>query len=284
MGAPTRELACQIQEQSDLFGRAIHVRTVCLYGGAPKGPQLGMLRRGGVDGIICTPGRLNDFLEMKKVDLRKVQFLILDEADRMLDMGFEPQIRAIVGHLPVEPDKPQTMLFSATWPKEIQKLAHDFLVKPVQLQVGGGLNKDGSPVANADVEQKFVFCAASEKNDELKKILESFHKDPQKIPKLILFVQKKISCDGIATRLWDAGYSVDSIHGDREQWERTRVINAFKSGVLKILVATDVAARGLDISDVELVVNYDMPQNIDDYVHRIGRTGRAGKKGISFSL
>lgn len=284
--APTRELACQISEESNKFARHLRLRSVCLYGGAPKYPQISTLSRG-VDIVIATPGRLNDLIEMNKVNLNSIQFLVLDEADRMLDMGFEPQIRSIIGKLSTDR---QTLLFSATWPKEIQKLAHDFLKKDtIQINVG----EVNTLVANKDITQTIHMISESEKMDKIQEVLKGLvdgtdaRDGGKQHPKVIVFTSKKITCDNLANKLWEDGFAVDSLHGDRVQWERTKVMNAFKCGTLRMLIATDVAARGLDVKDVGVVVNYDMPagQNgIEDYVHRIGRTGRAGKKGEAITF
>jgi ATP-dependent RNA helicase DDX5/DBP2 len=214
-------------------------------------------------------------------------------ADRMLDMGFEPQIRSVINHIP---DSRQTLLFSATWPREIQKLAHDFLKDPIQVNVGDV----DSLVANKDITQNIIMCAEEEKFDKLSEILGRICKKDSSVaeksttgtpvlnhPKVIVFTAKKISCNDLANQLWDTGFAVDSLHGDRPQWERTKVISAFKEGTLRMLIATDVAARGLDVKDVAVVVNYDMPAGsnaVEDYVHRIGRTGRAGQKGEAFTF
>uniref|UniRef100_A0A7S2YLW6 RNA helicase n=1 Tax=Entomoneis paludosa TaxID=265537 RepID=A0A7S2YLW6_9STRA len=289
--APTRELSVQIMEEAQKFGRQLGIRTVCCYGGASKYPQISALERG-VECVIATPGRLNDLLEMRKADLSKIQFLVLDEADRMLDMGFEPQIRSIVAKVP---EVRQTLLFSATWPREIQALAHDFLRDPIQINVG----EVNALVANKDIKQEIVMCRDDEKFDKLIDILKELTKEAEPADgptpagggkhhaKVIVFVAKKISCHDLANRLWDDGFAVDSLHGDRAQWERTRVMTAFKSGQLRLLIATDVAARGLDVKDVGVVVNYDMPAGVnavEDYVHRIGRTGRAGAKGKAYTF
>ena len=201
--------------------------------------------------------------------------------------GFEPQIRSIIEKTPTER---QTMLFSATWPKEIQRLAHDFLSDPVQINVG----EVDALVANKDIKQAIHMCSDNDKFDKLTEILkeltaEAGEKTDGNVAgggkthaKVIVFVAKKISCNDLANRLWDDGFAVDSLHGDRPQWERSRVMQAFKNGTLRMLIATDVAARGLDVKDVGVVVNYDMPigvNAVEDYVHRIGRTGRAGAKG-----
>lgn len=296
--APTRELACQIMDETRKFGRSMGISSVCCYGGSSKWPQIAQLERG-VDCVIATPGRINDLLEMGKANLRSIKFLVLDEADRMLDMGFEPQIRSVVKNVP---DVRQTLLFSATWPKEIQRLAHDFLKDPIQVNVGdvNSLN------ANKDIKQHIHMCNDNEKHDKLAEILKELtamgvpetEAKPssgrravdlggKKHPKVIVFTAKKISCNNLANQLWGEGFAVDCLHGDRAQWERTKVINAFKDGALRMLIATDVAARGLDVKDVGMVVNYDMPtgQNgVEDYVHRIGRTGRAGAKGIAHTF
>ena len=211
------------------------------------------------------------------------------------DMGFEPQIRSIVKNVPEER---QTLLFSATWPKEIQALAHDFLKDPIQINVG----EVDALVANKDIKQTISVIREDEKFDKLTEILKELTSEEEdngdsRAPKpagggkmhakVIVFVAKKISCHDLANRLWDDGFAVDSLHGDRPQWERTRVMQAFKSGQLRMLIATDVAARGLDVKDVGVVVNYDMPAGVnavEDYVHRIGRTGRAGAKGKAYTF
>ncbi|GMI02652.1 hypothetical protein TrVE_jg13815 [Triparma verrucosa] len=279
--APTRELACQIMDESRKFGKFCGLRSTCLYGGAPKYPQIQALSQG-VECAIATPGRLNDLIEMGKAHLESVKFVVLDEADRMLDMGFEPQIRSIMAKVTAPH---QTLLFSATWPKEIQALANDFLQEPVQVNVGevNALN------ANKDIKQEVMMIQEGEKPDSLAKILKGILESggKEKHEKTIVFTAKKISCDGLANQLWEQGFAVDCLHGDRTQWERTKVMNAFKRGDLRMLIATDVAARGLDVKDVEIVINYDMPggvNGVEDYVHRIGRTGRAGKKGKAYTF
>eukprot|EP00566_Odontella_aurita_P035991 CAMPEP_0113549756 /NCGR_PEP_ID=MMETSP0015_2-20120614/13611_1 /TAXON_ID=2838 /ORGANISM="Odontella" /LENGTH=577 /DNA_ID=CAMNT_0000450503 /DNA_START=118 /DNA_END=1847 /DNA_ORIENTATION=+ /assembly_acc=CAM_ASM_000160 len=293
--APTRELATQILDEAKKFAYPVHCRTVCCYGGANKFPQIQAFERG-VEVVVATPGRLNDLLEMRKADLSGIKFLVLDEADRMLDMGFEPQIRSIVAKVP---DQRQTLLFSATWPKEIQRLAHDFLTDPIQVNVG----EVDALVANKDIKQEILMCSEGDKFEMLKEILNKLTKEGpeamekmaanardlggKKHPKVIVFVAKKVSCHELSNRLWDDGFAVDSLHGDRAQWERTKIMGAFKEGTLRMLIATDVAARGLDVKDVGAVVNYDMPVGgnaVEDYVHRIGRTGRAGAKGRAYTL
>jgi len=203
-----------------------------------------------------------------------------------LQMGFEPQIRSIINHVPAQR---QTLLFSATWPREIQALAHDFLKDPIQINVG----EVNALVANKDITQTIMVIREDEKFEKLKGILTDLMKEVEEEngdrgqqqhqrsamsgkqhAKVIVFVAKKVSCNDLANRLWDDGFAVDSLHGDRPQWERTRVMQAFKSGQLRMLIATDVAARGLDVKDVGVVLNYDMPAGVnavEDYVHRIGR-------------
>jgi len=291
--APTRELCVQIAEEAQKFGRPLGIRSVCCYGGSSKYPQIQALQRG-VECIIACPGRLNDLIEMRKCDLSGIKHLVLDEADRMLDMGFEPQIRSIVEK--TNAATRQTVLFSATWPKEIQRLAHDFLKDPIQINVG----EVNVLVANKDIKQTIHMISEDEKLEKLQSILKELtgsadaKDDNARVAngakshdKVIVFVARKISCNDLANKLWSDGFAVDCLHGDRPQWERSKVMGAFKNGALRMLIATDVAARGLDVKDVGVVVNYDMPagQNgVEDYVHRIGRTGRAGAKGLAHTF
>ncbi|KAF0690357.1 Aste57867_18244 [Aphanomyces stellatus] len=285
--APTRELATQIEAEAKKFSRVQPaVRTACVFGGAPKFNQLNALNMG-VDCLVATPGRLNDFIKMRKVNLSKVTILVLDEADRMLDMGFEPQIRSIVAQIPTQR---QTLLFSATWPKSIQKLAREFLRAPVQVNMG-----DINVLqANKDIVQTIEICREEEKKDKLVTLMnkvvtmeDADNTDVTNHVKTIVFFRTKRACERLGQEFWDEGYAVGCLHGDKEQHERTLTMNQFKQGTVKLLFATDVAARGLDVKDVGVVINYDMPggtNGIEDYVHRIGRTGRAGAKGKSFSL
>lgn len=269
--SPTRELATQIQDEAVKFGKSSRISCTCVYGGAPKGPQLRDLDRG-ADIVIATPGRLNDFLEMKKVSLRHVSYLVLDEADRMLDMGFEPQIRKIVKEIPRQR---QTLMFTATWPKEVRKIADDLLVKVIQVNIG---NID-ELVANKSITQYVEIVSVYEKHGKLERILRS--QEPGS--KVIIFCSTKKMCDQLARNL-GRGFGAAAIHGDKSQFERDSVLAQFKSGRCPILVATDVAARGLDIKDIRVVVNFDFPTGVEDYVHRIGRTGRAGATGIAYSF
>ncbi|XP_066163175.1 dEAD-box ATP-dependent RNA helicase 14 isoform X1 [Oryza sativa Japonica Group] len=269
--SPTRELATQIQDEAKKFGRSSRISSVCLYGGAPKGPQLRDLERG-ADIVVATPGRLNDILEMRRVSLHQVSYLVLDEADRMLDMGFEPQIRKIVKQ--VQP-KRQTLMFTATWPKEVRKIASDLLSNPVQVNIG---NTD-QLVANKSITQYVDVITPPEKSRRLDQILRS--QEPGS--KIIIFCSTKRMCDQLARNL-ARQYGASAIHGDKSQAERDSVLSEFRSGRCPILVATDVAARGLDIKDIRVVVNYDFPTGVEDYVHRIGRTGRAGATGVAYTF
>ena len=287
---PTRELATQIQDEAVKFGKSskLRIRSTCCYGGSPKSIQIRSLQAG-TEVLIATPGRLNDLYQMGKVNLSKIKTLVLDEADRMLDMGFEPQIRSIID---VIPTGRQTLLFSATWPKSIQRLASEFLTKPIQVNMG----EINVLHANKDITQHVTFVDESGKGDALSKLIKSLVVRPVDVetgfsepqhPKTIIFFRTKRACERLANEYWDLGYVADALHGDKEQWQRTKVMNDFKAGRTKLLFATDVAARGLDVSDVGVVINYDMPDGrngIEDYVHRIGRTGRAGKKGLSHSF
>ncbi|KAF9048493.1 P-loop containing nucleoside triphosphate hydrolase protein [Panaeolus papilionaceus] len=269
--APTRELAVQIQQECTKFGSNSRIRNTAIYGGAPKGPQIRDLQRG-VEIVIATPGRLIDMLETQKTNLKRVTYLVMDEADRMLDMGFEPQIRKIVGQ--IRPDR-QTLMFSATWPKDVQKLANDFLKDMIQVNIGSM-----ELTANHNIQQIVEVCSDFEKRNKLIKHLDQISAENAKV---LIFVATKRVADEITKYLRQDGWPALAIHGDKEQRERDWVLGEFKAGRSPILIATDVASRGLDVKDVGYVINYDFPNNCEDYIHRIGRTGRAGMKGISFT-
>ncbi|VEU20347.1 DEKNAAC101157 [Brettanomyces naardenensis] len=271
--APTRELAVQIQKECSKFGRSSRIRNTCVYGGVPRGPQIRDLARG-VEICIATPGRLLDMLESGKTNLRRVTYLVLDEADRMLDMGFEPQIRKIVDQ--IRPDR-QTLMWSATWPKSVKGLARDYLTDYIQVNIGS-LELSASHTIKQVVEVVSEF----EKKDRCCKYLEELMEE--KDSKIIVFASTKRTCDELTTYLREEGWPALSIHGDKEQRERDWVLEEFRSGRSPIMVATDVAARGIDVKGVTSVVNYDMPGNVEDYVHRIGRTGRAGEKGRAITF
>ncbi|XP_042037079.1 ATP-dependent RNA helicase-like protein DB10 [Salvia splendens] len=269
--SPTRELATQIQDEAVKFGKSSRISCTCLYGGAPKGPQIKDLDRG-VDIVVATPGRLNDLLEMKRVYLHQISYLVLDEADRMLDMGFEPQIRKIVKEVP---PRRQTLMYTATWPKEVRKIAADLLTNPVQVNIG---NSD-ELVANKSITQHIEVISQMDKRRRLEQILRS----QQPGSKIIIFCSTKKMCDILAENLYRQ-FGAAAIHGDKCQGERDHVLNEFRTGKAPVLVATDVAARGLDVKDIRVVVNYDFPTGVEDYVHRIGRTGRAGATGEAYTF
>ncbi|GER41320.1 dead box ATP-dependent RNA helicase [Striga asiatica] len=269
--SPTRELATQIQDEAVKFGKSSKISCTCLYGGAPKGPQLKDLDRG-VDIVVATPGRLNDILEMRRVSLLQVSYLVLDEADRMLDMGFEPQIRKIVKEVP---SRRQTLMYTATWPKEVRRIAADFMANPVQVNIG---NVD-ELAANKAITQHVEVMSPMDKRGRLLEILRS----QERGSKIIIFCSTKKMCDILADNL-NRQFGAAAIHGDKCQSERDHVLNDFRTGRSPVLVATDVAARGLDIKDIRVVINYDFPTGVEDYVHRIGRTGRAGAKGVAYTF
>jgi len=277
--APTRELAVQIEKEAQKFGANSNIKCVCCYGGAPKGDQLRLVRSG-CHCLIATPGRLNDFLEGKQIRLDGICKLVLDEADRMLDMGFEPQIRKILREVPT---RRHTMFFTATWPKEVRKLAEDFLHNPYQVQIG---NRDELK-GNQDITQMVKVCQQYEKNGQLIRALQEHHLMGGNITqgaKGLVFSATKRGCDQLERQLRQSGVASAAIHGDKDQRQRDEALENFRSGRVQVLVATDVAARGLDIKGVTLVVNFDPANNAEDYVHRIGRTGRAGQKGTAITF
>ncbi|KAI8804780.1 P-loop containing nucleoside triphosphate hydrolase protein, partial [Cladochytrium replicatum] len=273
--APTRELALQIYEESKKFGYRSWVRSCVVYGGQPMIDQIKDLERG-CELLVATPGRLVDLIERGRVSLSMVKYLVLDEADRMLDMGFEPQIRRIVEQEDMgPPSERQTLMFSATFPRNIQMLARDFLKDYVFLAVG----RVGSTSENITQRIEYV-----EEQDKRSVLLDVLHSDgllntngQQNLT--LVFVETKRAADMLCNFLTSNNFPATSIHGDRTQREREYALQQFRAGRTPILVATAVAARGLDIPNVTHVINFDLPQDIDDYVHRIGRTGRAGNVG-----
>jgi ATP-dependent RNA helicase DDX3X len=271
--APTRELASQIHEEAKKFTYRSGIASVVVYGGADVREQLREIEKG-ADLLVATPGRLVDLIERGRLAMDNVRFLVLDEADRMLDMGFEPQIRRIVEEegMPRSGER-QTMMFSATFPSTIQKLAADFLRDYIFLTVG----RVGS--ASKDVTQTVEYVEEKKKLDTLMRFLMTIEEGL-----VLIFVETKRSCDYIEDILCSKGFPACSIHGDKSQREREDSLRSFKRGQTPVMVATDVAARGLDIPNVTQVINYDLPTNIDDYVHRIGRTGRAGNTGAALSF
>jgi len=272
--APTRELAIQIKDEARKFAFGSMVRAVVAYGGTSTGFQMRQLFSG-CHVLIATPGRLMDFVEKGKVTFKDVKYLVLDEADRMLDMGFMPEVRRIVGaaDMPKKGER-QTLMFSATFKSEVQTLAGEFLEDYLFLSIGM------VGCASQDVEQTILPVGKFKKRDKLTEILKEAGTD-----RTLVFVETKRNADFIATYLSEQGFPTTSIHGDRLQRERETALADFKLGKMPILVATAVAARGLDIKGVKHVINYDMPSNgIDEYVHRIGRTGRVGNIGRATSF
>jgi len=268
---PTRELAQQTFKAINALIHKTKLRAVCVFGGAPKSPQADALRLG-VDIVVCTPGRLIDLLDMRASRLDRVAYLVLDEADRMLDMGFQSQIQDIFKQCPTSK---QTLMWSATWPKEVRNLAAEFLRDPVHITVGSQ-----DLTANKDITQKVIVCTRNEKSEQLRRILD----EDLKGKKVLIFVATKKGADYLQEDLSEFNHRVLCIHGDKSQAMRDQAIDRFRASKGVIMVATDVAARGLDVRDVDAVINYDFPGNIEDYIHRIGRTGRAGAKGVAFSL
>ncbi|CAH0546381.1 unnamed protein product [Brassicogethes aeneus] len=273
--APTRELAQQIQQVANDFGRSSYVRNTCIFGGAPKGPQARDLERG-VEICIATPGRLIDFLEKGTTNLERCTYLVLDEADRMLDMGFEPQIRKIIEQ--IRPDR-QTLMWSATWPKEVRKLAQDFLTNYVQINVGS-LQLS----ANHNILQIVDVCQEHEKETKLSQLLQEIGNCSEQGEKIIIFVETKKKVENITKGIRRFGWPAVCMHGDKSQQERDYVLREFRTGKASILVATDVAARGLDVEGIKYVINYDYPNSSEDYIHRIGRTGRSDTTGTSYAF
>ncbi|KAJ3694098.1 hypothetical protein LUZ60_009578 [Juncus effusus] len=269
--APTRELAVQIQQEATKFGASSKIKNTCIYGGVPKGPQVRDLQKG-VEIVIATPGRLIDMIESHNTNLRRVTYLVLDEADRMLDMGFEPQIRKLINQ--IRPDR-QTLLWSATWPKEVEQLARQLLYNPYKVIIGSEDLK-----ANHAIRQHVEIMSESQKYSKLVNLLE----DIMDGSRILIFMDTKKGCDQVTRQLRTDGWPALSIHGDKSQAERDWVLSEFKSGKSPIMTATDVAARGLDVKDVKFVINYDFPGSLEDYVHRIGRTGRAGAKGTAYTF
>lgn len=271
--APTRELAQQIQQVAEDFGHSSGIRNTCLYGGAPKSVQIRDLE-GGVEIVIATPGRLLDLLESGKTNLKRCTYLVLDEADRMLDMGFEPQIRKIIEQ--IRPDR-QTLMWSATWPKEVKNLAEDFLKDYSQINVGSL-----QLAANHNILQIIDVCQDYEKESKLSTLLKEIMAEKEN--KTIVFIETKRRVDEITRKMKREGWPAVCIHGDKTQQERDWVLQDFRSSKAPILVATDVAARGLDVEDVKFVINFDYPSCSEDYVHRIGRTGRRQKTGTAYTF
>lgn len=274
--APTRELAVQIHRECKPYLKALGLRGVCAYGGAPIKDQIAELKRG-AEVIVCTPGRMIDLLAAnagRVTNLRRVSYVVLDEADRMFDMGFEPQINKILGN--VRPDR-QTVLFSATFPKKMESLARKALTKPIEILVGG------RSVVAAEITQVIEVRTEATKFHRVLELLGELYENDEDARSLI-FVDRQESADNLLKELGIKGYPSVSVHGGREQIDRDQAIVDFKNGSIPIMVATSVAARGLDVKQLKLVINYDCPNHGEDYVHRAGRTGRAGNTGTAVTF
>jgi len=266
---PTRELAMQVDASVRTYGRTVPLRSTVVYGGIPIEPQIKALRAG-IEILVATPGRLLDHVGQRTVNLGNVEILVLDEADRMLDMGFLPDIRRILELLPT---RRQNLLFSATFSQEIRDLSRAFLRDPATVEVAP------RNTAAEDVRQLVYPVDRDRKEALLAHLIRE-----QDIRQVLVFTRTKLAATRLAVRLDRDGIDAVAIHSDRSQPERTRALEGFKAGTIRVLVATDVAARGLDIEDLPVVVNFELPWNPQDYIHRIGRTGRAGATGEAISL
>ena len=266
---PTRELAIQIEENIKEYGRNLDQRHAVIFGGVSQVKQVNQLKNG-VDILVATPGRLLDLQQQGCIDLRHLEIFVLDEADRMLDMGFIHDVKKI---LKLIPSKRQTLFFSATMPKEIKTLASTILTNPKQVIV--------TPVSSTaeTISQELYYISTSEKKNLLLHIL-----DQQKVPSILVFSRTKHGADRIVKILAKANVTAAAIHGNKSQNQRQNALNGFKTNQLRVLVATDIAARGIDIDELALVINYDIPNVAETYVHRIGRTGRAGSSGKAISF
>ena len=266
---PTRELAIQVAENVKAYAQHTPLRSTVVFGGMDMKPQTEILRRG-VEIVIATPGRLLDHVEQKNISLAQVQMLVMDEADRMLDMGFLPDLQRIINLLP---KKRQNLMFSATFSPEIKKLASSFLNDPLTIEVAR------SNATNTSITQVLYKVDEEQKRNVVEHLIRA-----RDLKQVLVFSNTKIGASRLARYLEQAGIKASAIHGDKTQQERIAALDAFKKGEIDVLVATDVAARGLDITDLPCVINYDLPYNAEDYVHRIGRTGRAGATGDALSV
>ncbi|GAA1780947.1 DEAD/DEAH box helicase [Actinomadura chokoriensis] len=269
--APTRELALQVTDDLLVAGGKLGTRVLSVYGGRAYEPQINALRDG-VDVVVGTPGRLLDLVKQKHLDLSKVGILVLDEADRMLDLGFLPDIERIIKRIPAQR---QTMMFSATMPGEIVALSRQYLTRPTNVRAESHTESDATP----QVAQHVFQAHQMDKPEMLARLLQAEGRGLT-----MIFCQTKRACDRVAADLAQRGFDAAAVHGDLGQSQRERALRAFRNGKIGVLVATDVAARGLDVDDVTHVVNYECPDSADTYVHRIGRTGRAGKRGVAVTL
>ena len=265
---PTRELCSQIVESLEIYGQGLGIKSCAIFGGVGQKDQVSLLNQG-VDIVVATPGRLLDLMNQRLLRISSIDVLVLDEADRMLDMGFADDLEAIIEKTP---EKKQTLLFSATMPPGIERLARKLLKNPIKVHVA-----PPSTIANT-IEQKIIFCKTNHKYQLLKKILKS------EAGLTLVFTTSKLSADKVVEYLLQNRIATGAIHADKKQSERERHLNNFKNQAIKVLVATDIASRGLDIDNVTHVINFDLPLTAETYVHRIGRTGRAGNEGVAISF
>lgn len=277
--SPTRELAMQSYEQITKLAQVANLKVVCVYGGVPKYEQREALKT--ADIVVATPGRLNDLIGEGHANLAKAAYVVLDEADRMLDKGFEEEIRKIINTCPAIEDR-QTLMFTATWPESVRALASTFMKSPIKIAIGD--NPTGDLRANNRIVQKVEVVDPRGKEFRLLQLLKQYQSGAQKDDRILVFCLYKKEATRVESFIRSKGIRVAGIHGDLSQEQRTRSLEAFKSGGTPVLVATDVAARGLDIPSVKLVINCTFPLTVEDYVHRIGRTGRAGKEGLAITL
>ncbi len=266
--SPTREIALQTKSFLDVFGKHHHLQTVCLIGGVKMGPQLTELRKK-IDIIVATPGRLLDHIERKTVDVGHIEELVLDEADHMLDMGFLPQVNAILKHLP---KNRHTMMFSATMPEPIERLARNFLNNPARVDI--------LPTGKAaeGITHRLYLVDRENKQNCLLALLQ------QELGSTLIFTRMKIDADWVTKMLQRENHKVAKIHSDLSQSERTAALDDFKKGEVRVLVATDIASRGIDVPGIQHVVNFDLPETVDEYIHRAGRTARANAQGLVSSI
>ncbi|PIE22574.1 MAG: DEAD/DEAH box helicase [Planctomycetota bacterium] len=266
---PTRELAAQVSESFQVYGKHLPLRSTVIFGGVGQLPQVRALERG-VDVLVATPGRLLDLMQQKYVDLRDIEVFVLDEADRMLDMGFLPDVRRVIARLPKDR---QSLLFSATMPKEIADVAHSVLHEPLRVEVT-------PPATTVErIDQRVMLVEKKDKRKLLREVLGD-----SSIERVLVFTRTKYGADRVVRDLRRSGESAEAIHGDKSQRARERALTGFRSGKVRALVATDIAARGIDVKGVTHVINFDLPNIPESYVHRIGRTARAGEDGIALSF
>ncbi|KAI4670748.1 RNA-dependent ATPase [Alternaria novae-zelandiae] len=275
--SPTRELAVQIYDQLVALATPAGLSVVCVYGGVPKDPQVAACKKAHI--VVATPGRLNDLIGDGSADLSKAEYVVLDEADRMLDKGFEEAIRQIISQTP---KKRQTLMFTATWPPSVRDLASTFMNSPVRITIGD--NQSGELRANVRIKQLVEVVDPRGKEQRLLQLLRQYQSGKNKDDRILVFCLYKKEAMRIEDFIRRQGFRVGGIHGDLSQERRSASLAAFKEGHVPLLVATDVAARGLDIPAVKLVINVTFPLTAEDYVHRIGRTGRAGKEGLAITL